>query len=193
MKTKNLIALGVTPALSSALGFSAPREGPELHAQSGQAGIPGPVHKQLAKRIGEYATVTKFTMQPGAQATESTGTAKFTAILDGRFLIEEDAGVFMGQQTKSTKIWGYDNATKQYESVWMYTGSTGIMKLTGSSNDEGKTVNFAAVFNDDNRVKQTFDAATRQTDDDHFVVGLYARGPDGSRGPTFETTYIRKK
>ena len=155
--------------------------------------MPGPVHKQLAKRIGEYTTVTRFSMQPGAPATESKGTSKFTAILDGRFLLEEDAGIFMGQQTKSTKIWGYDNAAKQYESVWMYTGSTGIMKLTGSSADSGKTVNFVAVFNDDSGVKQTFDASTRQVDDDHFVVGLYAKGPDGSRGPTFETTYTRKK
>lgn len=75
----------------------------------------------------------------------------------------------------------------------MYTGSTGIMKLTGSSNDGGKTVSFVATFNDDNGVKQTFDAVRRQIDDDHFVVGLYAKGPDGSRGPTFDITYTRKK
>src|SRR4030095_9865034 len=162
-------------------------------AREGEVASPGPVHKQLAKLIGTYATVTKFTMQPGGTATESTGTARFTAILDGRFLMEEDSGIFMGQQTKSTKIWGYDNAAKQYESVWMYTGSTRIMKLTGSSADGGKTISFSAMFNDESGAKQTFDATTRQIDDDHFIVGLYAKGPDGARGPAFETTYSRKK
>lgn len=193
MKTRYLIALAATLALSGVLGSSPSRAASEPNRPVEEAAMPGPVHKQLAKRIGEYTTVTKFTMQPGAAPTESKGTAKFSAILDGRFLIEEDAGSFMGQQTKSTKIWGYDNAAKQYESVWMYTGSTGIMKLTGNSSDGGKTVDFTAVFNDDSGTKQTFDAATRQLDDDHFVVGLYAKSADGSRGPTFETTYARKK
>lgn len=193
MKIRYLFVLAVTFAVSGALGLSAPRACSAPGIQGGETGMPGPVHKQLAKRAGEYTTVTKFSMQPGGEVTESKGTAKFTPILDGRFLLEEDAGIFMGQQTKSTKIWGYDNSTKQYESVWMYTGSTGIMRLTGSSTDGGKTVNFIAVFNDDSGQKQTFEAANRQIDDDHFVVGLYAKGPDGSRGPTFDTTYTRKR
>jgi hypothetical protein len=151
------------------------------------------MHTQLAKRAGEYTTVTKFSMQPGGPANESTGTAKLTVILDGRFLMEEDAGMFMGQPTKGIRIWGYDNGTKQYESSWMYTGSTGIMRLTGNSNDGGKTIKFAATFNDESGTKQTFDAALRFLDDDHFVVGLYAKMPDGKPGPTFDTTYTRKK
>jgi hypothetical protein len=99
----------------------------------------------------------------------------------------------MGQPTRGTRIWGYDNGSKQYESSWMYTGATGIMRLTGNSTDGGKTINFVATFNDQNGVKQTFDATLRLVDDDHFVVGLYARGPDGSRGPTFDTIYTRRK
>lgn len=113
MKTKYLITLGATLALSGALGFSATLSGAGLDGQSGQTAMPGPVHKQLAKRAGEYTTVTKFSVAPGAPATESTGTAKMTVILNGRFLIEEDAGLFLGQQTKGTRIWGYDNSTKQ--------------------------------------------------------------------------------
>jgi hypothetical protein len=99
----------------------------------------------------------------------------------------------MGQETKGTRLWGYDNATKQYVSIWAYTGSTGLMNLTGTSKDEGKTVNFAANFNDDSGATQVFEVTTRQLDDNHFLVGLYAKNPDGSRGPAFETTYTRKK
>lgn len=183
MKKSKLIALAIALVVAG---------GGDCFGQM-QSSEPGPVHKMLAKRAGEYTTVTKFSPQPGTPAVESKGTAKLTAILDGRFLLEEDSGIFLGQPTKGTRIWGFDNATKQYESAWMYSGSTGIMRLTGSSNDGGKTINFLASFNDESGAKQTFDAALRLLDDDSFVVGLYARGANGSRGPVFDTTYTRKK
>jgi len=69
----------------------------------------------------------------------------------------------------------------------MYTGSTG-MRLTGNSNDGGKTIKFVATFKDESGTKQTFDAALRFLDDDQFVVGLYAKIPDGKPGPTLYTT-----
>ena len=183
MKKSNLIAIAIALVVA----------GGEVCFGQMQTAEPGPVHKMLAKRAGEYTTVTKFSAQPGARPVESNGSAKLTPILDGRFLLEEDSGIFMGQPTKGMRIWGFDNATKQYESAWMYSGSTGIMRLTGSSNDDGKTINFVASFNDESGAKQTFDAALRLIDDDQFVVGLYARAADGSRGPTFDTTYTRKK
>jgi hypothetical protein len=74
-----------------------------------------------------------------------------------------------------------------------YTTVTGLMNLTWTSKDDGTTVNFAASFNDDSGAKQVFEVATRQLDDNHFVVRLYAKNPDGSRGPAFETTFTRKK
>jgi len=191
MSKHYLIALGIGVVYSITLGYSNARNTNALPAVD--AATPGPVHAQLAKRAGEYTTVTKFSMQPGGPANESTGTAKLTVILDGRFLMEEDAGMFMGQPTKGIRIWGYDNGAKQYESSWMYTGSTGIMRLTGNSSDGGKTVKFVATFNDESGAKQVFDADLRLLDDDHFAVGLYAKMPDGKPGPTFDTTYTRKK
>ncbi|HKA17782.1 MAG TPA: DUF1579 family protein [Blastocatellia bacterium] len=191
MRKHYLIALGICVVYGIAPGYSTARNTKASPAVD--AATPGVVHAQLAKRAGEYTTVTKFSMQPGGPASESTGTAKLTVILDGRFLMEEDAGNFMGQPTKGIRIWGYDNGAKQYESSWMYTGSTGIMRLTGNSSDGGKTVKFVATFNDESGAKQTFDAELRFLDDDHFVVGLYARMPDGKPGPTFDTTYTRKR
>ena len=191
MRKHYLIVLGTCVVYGVTLGYSTARNTKALATVD--AGTPGAVHAQLAKRAGEYTTVTRFSMQPGGPASESTGTAKLTVILDGRFLMEEDAGQFMGEPTKGVRIWGYDNGAKQYESSWMYTGSTGIMRLTGNSSDGGKTVKFVAIFNDESGTKQTFDAALRLLDDDHFVVGLYAKMPDGNPGPTFDTTYTRKK
>jgi len=194
MKKENVIRIAVALLLAAGSGSAVWAIGRDA-GTSGQmqSATPGPAHKQLAKRAGEYTTATKFTAQPGATPVDSTGTAKISVILDGRFLLEEDAGIFMGQETKGTRLWGYDNATKQYVSIWAYTGSTGLMNLTGTSKDDGKTVSFAATFNDDSGAKQVLEVATRQLDDNNFVVGLYAKNPDGSRGPAFETTYTRKK
>ncbi len=163
MKKENFIRIAVALFLAAGGGSAVWAIGRDA-GTSGQmqSATPGPAHKQLAKRAGEYTTVTRFTAQPGAKPVDSTGTAKISVILDGRFLLEEDAGIFMGQETKGTRLWGYDNATKQYVSIWAYTGSTGLMNLTGTSKDDGKTVNFDASFNDDSGVKQVFEVATRR-------------------------------
>jgi len=95
MKKENLIrivvALLLAPGSDSAVWAIGRGAGTSAQMQSA---MPGPAHKQLAKRAGEYTTVTKFTAQPGATPVDSTGTAKISMILDGRFLLEEDAGIY---------------------------------------------------------------------------------------------------
>jgi hypothetical protein len=161
-------------------------------AAAARAAMPGPVHKQLARLVGDYTTVTKFYVQPGATPSESDGTAKITSVLDGRFLMEENTGNMFGQPLKGLRYYGYNNGSKQYEGIWTYTRSTGIMTLTGKSSDDGKTINWTATY-DDPRGKQTLYVVSRQLDDDHLVVELIAKNPDGKNGPTIETTYTRKK
>jgi uncharacterized protein DUF1579 len=162
-------------------------------AQETAAANPGSVHQQLSKRIGNYKTATKFTMQPGGPATESTGTAKITGALGGRFLLEENSGTLMGETTTGLRLMGYNNATKQYESCWTYTMSTAILTLTGTSSDNGKTVNLRGSFADEGGARQNLKVITRQLDADHFVVELIGETPDGKDGPLLTTTYTRTK
>jgi hypothetical protein len=157
-----------------------------------RAAQPGPIHKHLAKKAGEYATQTKFTA-PGVAAQESHGTAKITSALDGRFLLEENAGTFFGQPIKGMRLLGYNNASKKYEGVRTYTMSTGIMTLSGTSDDDGKTIKLTATYDGPMGEKQALQVVTREVDDDHFVVELTAKNPDGTKGASLETTYSRKK
>jgi hypothetical protein len=154
---------------------------------------PGHIHKQLAKLAGRYTTLTKFWAQPGADPMESKGTARFTAILGGRFLQEKGAGTMLGQAYHSLKLWGYNTEAGRFESTWLYTGSTAQMTLTGTSKDEGKTVDYTATVDGKKGSKMTLGVVTRRIDDDHFVVELSMKTPDGKKGPTMETTYTRKK
>jgi hypothetical protein len=170
-----------------------PTAAASLEQKMMQDAMPGPAHANLATLAGEYTTVTKVVMAPGAPPQESTGDAKLSMTLDGRFLAEDGSGVFFGQPTKSFKMIGYNNASKRYEGIWTYTMSTSIMTLTGTSNDGGKTINFAATYDDQSGVKQKLDIVIRQTDNDHFVVELNSKTTDGKPGPKLDTTYTRMK
>lgn len=163
------------------------------HMKSDMHSMPGPEHASLARLAGEYTTVTKVFMAPGAPPQESTGEAKLWMTLDGRFLSEDDSGMFFGQQMKSFRMVGYNNASKRYEAIWTYTMSTSIMTLNGTSKDGGKTITLAGSFDDQGGVKQNLDVVMRQTDGDHLVVELSGKTPDGKPGPLLETTYTRKK
>jgi len=154
---------------------------------------PGAVHQQLAKRAGEYTTTSKFSFKPGMPPTESAGTAKLTSILGGRFLKEESTGTMMGQAYSSLHLEGYNSATNKFEATWAYTGSTSLMSLVGTSKDGGKTIEYVATFDSGKEAKQALQVTTRVLDDDHFVTELVAKNADGSKGPTLETAYTRKK
>lgn len=154
---------------------------------------PAAAHSRLGKLAGEYTTTTKFYMQPGAAPQETTGEARLWTSLDGRFLSEENTGTFMGQPLKGFRMLGYNNASKRYEGIWTYSMSTAIMSLNGTSSDGGKIVTLAAAFESEGGAKEKLSVTVRQTDDDHFVVGLSGTLADGKPGPMLETTYTRKK
>jgi hypothetical protein len=154
---------------------------------------PGPMHQQLAKRVGDYTTTTRFTPKPGAEARESTGSAHITTVLDGRFLSEETKGEQFGMPYAALKLYGYNNGAERYEATWMYTGSTAIMTLTGASKDEGKTVEYSATFALPKGATMNLTVTVRQIDEDKFVTELATKEADGKKGPTLETTYTRKK
>jgi hypothetical protein len=105
-------------------------------AHGGAVGAP---QQFLAKRAGEYTRVIRFVGQPG----EWKGTSKISLILGGRFIMEDNRDTVMGKPVEGIRILGYDDASKRYEMISMYTMSTGITKFTGTSADGGRTVRAA--------------------------------------------------
>jgi hypothetical protein len=189
---KALLSLsGIAAALL--LAAAATAQDKKGKAAAGKADEPSTVHKELARLAGEYTTVTKFRFKPGAKPMESKGTAKITTALDGRFLLEQNTGTMFGQPFKGLRLMGYNNGKKQYEASWTYSMSTAIMRLNGTSADDGKTIDWTGTFTNEKGEKQTLFVQTRKIDDDKFVVELFAKTPEGKRGPTSETTYTRRK
>ncbi|HUJ31255.1 MAG TPA: DUF1579 family protein [Candidatus Acidoferrum sp.] len=159
---------------------------PVSRAQMSASSQPGPEQAFLAKRTGEYTRAIKFVGQQG----EWSGTSKISVILGGRFIVEENHDTVMGHAVEGMRIFGYDNAAKQYEMISMYTMSTAITKFTGKSEDGGKTIEYTTIGGNSG---PPLHARMRQIDDDHFVVTLSTAGPDGKDAPFQETTYTRKK
>jgi hypothetical protein len=152
---------------------------------------PGPEQSFLAKRAGQYTRTVKFVAQPNADA--STGKAKISVTLDGRFIVEENTDTVFGRQVSGTRIYGFNHITKQYEAVWMYTMSTAMLFLTGTSPDGGKTIDLTGMSQNHRGDKIPIHATIRQVDDDQFVVTLMSTGADGKEAAFQETTYTRKK
>ena len=154
---------------------------------------PGPEQTFLAKRAGEYTRTVKFVAQPNADANASTGTAKISVTLGGRFIVEENTDTVFGRPVSGTRIYGFNNITKQYEAVWMYNMSTAMLFLTGTSADGGKTIDLTGVSQNHRGDKIPIHATLRQVDDDQFVVTLMSTGAEGKEAAFQETTYTRKK
>jgi hypothetical protein len=154
---------------------------------------PGPEQAFLAKRAGEYSRIVKFVAQPNADANASIGTAKISVTLDGRFIVEENTDTVFGRPVSGTRIYGYNKITKQYEAVWMYTMSTAMLFLSGTSSDGGKTIDLTGMSQNHRGDKIPIHATIRQVDDDEFVVTLMSTAADGKEAAFQETTYTRKK
>lgn len=154
---------------------------------------PGAEQAFLAKRAGEYTRAIKFVGQSSADATPSTGTSKISVVLDGRFIQEENSDTVFGRPVLGLRLWGYNNATKQYEAIWTYTMSTAILMLTGTSNDGGKTIEYTSTSGTPGGNNAPLHARVRQVSDDQIVVTLSSTGEDGKEAAFQETTYTRKK
>ena len=169
-----------------------PEAAPDTHPTADTT-KPGPEQEFFAKRAGEYTRTVKFVAQPNADANASTGTSKISVALGGRFIVEENNDTVFGRPVSGTRIYGFNNSTKQYEAVWMYTGSTAMIFLTGTSSDGGKTVDFSGMTQNLRGGKVPLHATMRQIDDNQFVVTLMSTGADGKEAAFQETTYTRKK
>lgn len=168
-------------------------DGGPAKASVADSAKPGASQASLAKLAGEYNRIIQFVGQTGAAAAPSSGTANISVVLGGRFILEESMDTVFGRPVEGLRLYGYNNVTKQYEMARMYTMSTAITIMKGTSSDGGKTIDFIGDTDTSGMGKMPLQAHFRQVDDDQFVVTLSTAGPDGKESAFQETTYTRKK
>lgn len=102
------------------------------------ANAPNEHHEWLAQLEGEW-NLEIVSLNPD-MPMESTGTETCKLIAGGRFLHGTVKADMMGQPFSGVSIIGYNNAARQFETIWYDDMSTGLYFYKG--NREGNTVTF---------------------------------------------------
>lgn len=105
-----------------------------------EANSPGEHHALLKNLIGEWTVLTKAWMDPSAEPMEMTGKVTKSWTLDGRFIREDLTGENPLGVYSGVGYLGYDNATKQYQGVWLSSMTTGMIHYTGAADEGGASL-----------------------------------------------------
>lgn len=107
-----------------------------------ELGAVGPQHKKLDALTGDWSVKSKFWMDPKSPAQEGTGKASFKWVLDGHYLMQDYQGTSEMGPFTGIGYFGYDNAKKEYWSLWMDSMSTSTMITPGTSDSAGRAFTF---------------------------------------------------
>jgi hypothetical protein len=193
MKFKALLSLVMFSVIliSSSVSFAQQGDQAEMMKKWQEYMTPGPVHQQFAKAVGNWkAVVTSFM---GGQESKSEGTSSSEMILGGRYLKTSFKGSMMGMPFEGMGLDAFDNATKEYISIWIDSFGTGVMRLTGKMNETTKEIIYTGTMVDPMTGK---DAMTKNVmkniDEDHQLVVMYMI-EGGQEIKNMEIEYTRVK
>ncbi|MES2964095.1 MAG: DUF1579 domain-containing protein [Bdellovibrionota bacterium] len=185
-------------ALAADKGPSAQAADPkmqEMMKKMTEAGTPGAEHKVLTDLAGDWKVSSKMWETAKGKPQESSGTSSFTPILGGRFVQQMFKGEVMGMPYEGMGLMGYDNVAKKYDTLWVDSMSTGMMKGAGAFDAKAKVLKEGGTYScpiTESRVRE-YRNEIKMVDKNKMVLSMYGKGLDGS--PEFkqmELTYVRK-
>lgn len=140
---------------------------------------PGWAHEMMKKHEGNWKTVNTFWMDPSADSTVVVGNSKIEMILGGRYMKATHKGVMMGMPFEGIELDGYDNAKKEFTSVWIDNMGTGIAVSHGKYDKSTKTITYTGSMYDpmaqkDVDVRQTVDLS----DDNQIITEMFVTQAD---------------
>jgi len=156
-------------------------------------GTPGEPHKQLANLAGSWTVKTKEWMEPNKPPTESTGTAEFKPLFDGRFVQQEYTSQMHGQPYSGLGTHGYDNLTKKYVTSWIDSMGTGIFAMDGTASPDGKTITLKGSHPEPGGGVMKHRALWKFPDANTQTFEMYGTHGNQKEMKVMEITYIRKQ
>lgn len=112
-----------------------------------KANEPGAAHKALEVFEGEWSCEIKTFGADGSGSVDK-GTMTNKMVYGGRFLQEDYDGRMNGKFFRGGGLWGYNNATKKYETAWADSSTTGLSCMTGTADAAGKVFTFTGEITD---------------------------------------------
>lgn len=165
----------------------------EMMAKWKEYSTPGESHKALDALVGKWKYTMQWWMDQGTPPEITKGTASIRWILGKRFVEQIVLGTFMGQPFEGRGIFGYDNATKLYQTLWIDNSGTGMMLGSGMFDQK------ANVFSESGKVScpingtMPYRAATTLIDTNHFRYELFMTAPNASESRVMSIEYARVK
>lgn len=153
---------------------------------------PNENHKLLQQFVGDWDVKTKFWMAPGAPPEESTATMNAKSEFGGRFVTGTFNGNFMGMPFEGRLALGYNNNSKQHESIWYDSMGTGMGFSTGTASSDGKVFTMTGTHTEPDGTKKTTREVTTITSPSSYISEFFEILPDGTENKTMELTYTRK-
>jgi len=100
---------------------------------------PGELHEVLGRFVGEWDTVTRFTMG-GATSPGAKGSATTTWLHPGRWIQTSWTSPMMGMKIDGTSLMGYDNFKKSFVATTVSTMDTAMNHTEGDLNRDGSVL-----------------------------------------------------
>ena len=153
---------------------------------------PGDEHAMLANLVGEWEGDITMWMDPSQPPQNTKGTAKYAAIMDGRYIEGTYGAMMMGMPFEGKDISGYDKAKKKYFTFWIDNMGTGTMYVEGTYDKKTKTLNYAGEMIGPMGNTMKVREVITVIDKDHQNFEMYM---DDGRGEmkSMEIKYTRKK
>lgn len=171
MKFRTLFTLMMLSAVVS-LSIAQQGDQAEMMKKWQEYMTPGPVHQQFAKTVGNWkASVTTYM---NGQEAKSEGSSSSEMVLGGRYLKSSFKGNMMGMPFEGMSLDAYDNATKEYITIWIDSFGTGIMQLKGKMDEKTKEIVYTGATIDPMTGKDSMmKNVMKNIDDDHQLMVMY--------------------
>lgn len=153
----------------------------------------GKFHRRLDYFLGKWTTETQMSM-PGMPAMPSTpGTAEYTWLMEGRWLLGRSTGTVMGMPAEYVGVLGYDNHRKKYYSARFSSLDTSMTISTGAIARDGSQLDLYFQLDEPGTGEISKNARTnyRIIDDNKFVIDVYDLAMAGMDNKVLTFTYTR--
>lgn len=170
---------------------------PKIFAQDQEAWTkymtPGAIHQMMAESSGEWNSNVTMWSDPAQPPQKIDGTCTNEMIMGGRYLKSSQKATMMGMPFEGMMLLGYDNAKKEFTSVWYDNMGTGTFVSTGTYNNQDSSLTLVGSMVDPSTGK---DIKCREIvkfiDKDNQVMTLYVM-QDGKEVKNMEQVMTRKK
>lgn len=160
-------------------------------ADATPATSPGAPAHRLDWLAGRWSVRQSFWDDPAKAPAVDTGSAVFTAVLDGRHL-RQDLRIDSTKPFHGLGYLGYDEAAGRYDSLWMDVNFGGVVMAHGDCRPDGGACTFHGAMAGARGASVPVREELRAQDADHFSYAYYERHA-GREALTVKLEYTRLK